>query len=242
MNVKTKHGIIFLFCVVLISGTGYAQYRKPENMPKYDLKPYHFGFMLGFNEMDFTLRQNSLFMDTASVFLVEPVPQLGFNVGIVSNLRLGEYFDLRFIPGLAFGDRKVRYLYANERGDIIEEEKNIESTFIELPLLLKYKSKRMRNARAYIVTGLKYSIDLASDANKKNDNDEVDEDYIALIRDDIAAEAGVGFDFYFTWFKFATELKMAYGFKDVFNHEDTFYAYPIDHLNSKVFTISFLFE
>ena len=48
---------------------------------------------------------------------------------------------------------------------LTSENKKIESTFIEFPISIKYKSSRYNNGRAYIITGFKYSLDLASQRN-----------------------------------------------------------------------------
>ncbi|MEI6061507.1 MAG: hypothetical protein WCR72_12420 [Bacteroidota bacterium] len=97
------------------------------NKPDYDLQPYHFGFLLGINEMLFTINsepgyQKKMFYnnethfslpdqncDSAYLFNMEAAPTFGFVIGIVSNLRLGQYFDLRFTPSLTFGERNLDY-------------------------------------------------------------------------------------------------------------------------------------
>ena len=53
---------------------------------------------------------------------------------------------------------------------------------------------------------------------------------------------GVGFDFYFEWFKLGTELKMSYGFFDVLKRENNIYTLGIDQMRSKIFQVSFTFE
>ncbi|MFW6352049.1 MAG: outer membrane beta-barrel protein, partial [Bacteroidota bacterium] len=123
---------------------------KPENLPFHDLKPYHFGFSLGFNKLDFSLKPienlelvqfsgmtGSPEFDT--LYSVTTQPENGFNIGIVSNLRLGNQFDLRFIPTLTFGDRNIIY-EGRKNGDNIRRTAPIESTFIDFPLHIKYKS------------------------------------------------------------------------------------------------------
>jgi len=118
-------------------------------------------------------------------------------------------------------------------------KKNVPSTFVELPLHLKYKSKRLNNFRAYLLGGANYRIDLASQANKSKDAAEVQ---AKLLRSDVYGELGVGFDFYFEWFKFGTELKMSYGVLDVLKRENNIYTDGIDKLRSKIFQISLTFE
>jgi hypothetical protein len=251
--------IVLLFAAslfLLLSIDARAQRRKLENMPTYDYARYHFGFILAVNQMHFTIKpveglNSKMFneiqakeinADSAMIYSIEHQPTLGFTVGIVGNLRLGEYTDLRFIPSLAFGERYIEYRFLKFRDgqqELIDVEKTIPSTFIELPLSVRYKSERLNNFRAYVLGGLNYRIDLASQAKKERDAAEVQ---VKLFRNDVAAELGVGFDFYFEWFKFGTELKMSYGLFDMLKHEDNIYTEGIDKLRSKVFQISFTFE
>jgi hypothetical protein len=225
-------------------------------MPTYDYAKYHFGFILALNQMHFSIKpaeglNNTMFntgqaseinADSAMLYSVLHAPSLGFTVGIVGNLRLGNYFDLRLIPSLAFGERNLDYyIMSYQDGDAgaVEIRKNVPSTFVELPLHLKYKSQRLNNFRAYVLTGVNYRMDLASQAKKDKDQGEVQ---VKLNRNDIYGELGVGFDFYFEWFKFGTEAKMSYGFLDVLKREDNIYTDGIEKLSSKIFQLSFTFE
>lgn len=247
-------GGLFLFLSLTLDSQ--AQLRKVENMPTYDYARYHFGFILAVNQMNYTIKPveglhykvfdadeaEEINADSAMIYSIESRPTMGFTVGIVGNLRLSDYLDLRFIPSLSFGERYLEYRFLKYRGgnaEIIEVEKNVPSTFIELPLHIKYKSQRLNNFRAYILGGVNFRIDLASQAKKSKDAAEVQ---IKMLRNDIAGELGVGFDFYFEWFKFGTELKMSYGFTDVLKQEDNIYTNGIEKLRSKMFQISFTFE
>jgi hypothetical protein len=233
-----------------------AQTRKVENMPTYDYSKYHFGFILAVNQMFFTIKPienlhltmfdsiaaKEINADSALIYSILGTPSFGFTVGIVSNLRLGNYFDLRFIPSLSFGERYIDYRFLKFRDGektIVDQRKNIPSTFIELPLHIKYKSKRLNNFRAYLLGGVNGRIDLASQAKKRKDAGLVQ---VKLNKTDIYAELGFGFDFYFEWFKLGTEIKMSYGFLDVLKHENTIYTEGIESLKSKVFQFTFTFE
>lgn len=217
----------------------YAQRRiSIENLAGYDYKRYHFGFVLGLNQMDFHIKPIEDYKPLDSLYILESYPEWGFYLGIVSDLRLGQYFDLRFIPTLAFGDRNLEYLISYKDTIFYRQLKRVESTTLEFPLLLKYKSMRMTNFRAYILGGFKYTLDLASKQEKKDD----DEVLVKIKKHDFAYELGVGFDYYFEYFKFSTELKMSYGIRDLLVRDNTIFTSPIQKLNSKVFMISFLFE
>jgi hypothetical protein len=235
-----------------------GQINSVPNLQKYDYAPYHFGFTLAANQMFFTVKpienlQNTWFykqsipdlvgVDSARVRSLESRETAGFTIGIVSNLRLGEFIDLRFLPDLSFGERELVYqIQQSQYGEIsdIEVPKKIYSTFVEFPLQIKYKSMRLHNNRAYVLGGIKYTLDLASEAKKNQD--EVDNKHVKIKKNDLMAELGVGFDFYTTYFKFGVELKMGYGFNDVLVREENIYTDTIDKLYSKMFQLSFTFE
>lgn len=231
---------IICFCfLVLIPFFSHAQ-KKPriENLPKYDLKPYHFGFLLALNQMDFIIKPNKNFSSSDSLLVLEAEPQLGFNIGIISNLRLGNYTDLRFLPTLSFGERILEYTIKTDSNTTNLTTKKIESTYLDFPLLFKYKSKRLNNVRSYLIGGIQYSLDLASQAKKKQNNLEL----VRIKSNDIMCQIGIGFDFYTEYFKFATEIKMSYGLKDLIVRDNSILTNSIDRLNSKIFQLSFLFE
>lgn len=231
--------IILILLGVFTAASAFAQHKQPENLPKYDLAPYHFGFILGGNQMFFAIKPAKDFVEQDTVYAVSCKPDIGFNIGIVTNLRLGDYFDLRFIPTLSFGERNLVFTHYYKDSVFFNTEKKVESTYLDFPLELKFKSRRLHNSRAYVLTGIRYSIDLASQAKKKADDEEI---RIKLKKNDYALEVGVGFDFYTNFFKFGTEIKMAYGFRDLLYREPNIYTASLDKLNSKIFQLTFTFE
>jgi hypothetical protein len=257
---RTPHLLIF-FILLCFSGKAFSQSKQVPNKPEYDNAPYHFGFLLGINEMLFTVKtkpgyqdkfyynnalENSIpgeNSDSANLYNVEAAPTFGFVIGIVGNLRLGEYFDMRFTPSLTFGERNLYYTlnnyYKSPTPVILNVTKNIQSTFVEFPLWVRFKGKRIHNVRPYIMAGAKYSMDLASNAKKKAESGE---GYVFINRKDIYALGGVGFDFYTAYFKFGTEISMSYGLFDILKRDGTIYTDAIDRMSSKIFQISFTFE
>lgn len=234
-----KYALNILIVLVFSLSAG-AQRQRALNLPRYDLKRYHFGFLIAYNQFDFTIKPYSNLNTFDSLMVVESQPQSGFNLGIISNLRLAKHFDLRFTPTLSFGDRIINYTikYQDTISQVVK--KSVESTYIDFPLLVKFKSSRMNNSRVYVIGGFNYSIDLASQAKKKNERK--NEVMIKLLRNDYSFQIGVGADFYLTYFKFATELKMSYGFRDLIKREGNLFSNSIERLNSKILQISFLFE
>lgn len=218
-----------------------AQRRVVHYLPKYEQEPYHFGFLLAFNEMMYTVKtvenyQNQiqsanswpvvkwptqLFTQAETrciyVYNIETQQTPGFTVGIIGSKRLGRYFDLRFIPSLSFSERRLDYtlLLEGNNGDTYMHKftKSIGTTFVEFPLNIKYRSKRYNNIGAYVFGGINPKLDLASQKDNKETDSQGNEYINNLVtkRFDFAGELGAGFDFYNQWFKLGLEVKMSYG-------------------------------
>ncbi len=236
MKATVKILIILLIVSFTLGGRSKAQRIHLPNNPNYDLKKYHFGFMLGLNQMNFSIKTSDQLKDT--LYGIESRAEFGFNVGIVSDLRINNFMNLRFVPSLAFGERTMNYFIKYSDGTVVSTLKKVESTYLQFPVELKIRSERMTNFRAYILTGLNFCVDMASQAKKKQE----DEDYIVkLNKTDLLYEFGVGFDFYLVYFKMATELKMCYGLKDLLVRESNLYTDNIERLNSKIFQFSITF-
>ncbi|MBK9525516.1 MAG: PorT family protein [Bacteroidetes bacterium] len=210
----------------------------PINLPKYDHQKIHFGFTLGLNSTNFKVTLVPDFKTMDSIYVVESEPVSGLNLGIISNLRLGEYWDLRFIPALSFAQRNLIYQFKYPDSTSAGTTKSVESTYLEFPLDLKFKSKRVTNYRMYVLAGARYSIDMVSQAKVRDK----DKDIVKLKRYDFGYEIGLGFDFYLTYFKFSPEIKMFNGLNNLLVKDNSRYASPLEKLNSKIFLVSFLFE
>ena len=228
--------VVFVFST-FYSFTASAQRKKVQNLPKYDKQRIHFGFLLGINSTDFTIKRVPAFNMLDSLYVVESDAQAGFNLGIIANLRLGEHFDLRFVPDLAFSQRNLYYTF-NNQGNKVTVVKQIESTFLEFPLDLKFKSVRVNNYRVYVLAGIKYNIDMVSQAKVENK----DKDFVKLSRNDYGYEIGAGFDFYLERFKFSPEIKMFTGVKNLLVEDPKIYSTSLQALRSKIFMVSFTFE
>jgi len=205
-----------------------AQYKKPVmlNDPEYDVgKRLRFGFSIGINTMDFTTKnsgKDSIFADVSHL-----IP--GFNVNAVVDYRLSEYFHLRFLPGYAFGQRNMNFF--SKKDTMIQ----VESSFIDLPVSIKYSAERVTNARPYLLFGGNYRIDLAT---SKKSNDQI----FRLAKGDIYYEIGFGYDFFMQYFKFSVELKYSVGVLNVLSKGTGKYVQAIDKLNSQLFIVAFHFE
>jgi hypothetical protein len=203
------------------------------------MRRFHFGFNLGVNYANFTIKPQSNLNPFDSLMVVNPSGMAGFDIGIVANMNLGNYFDLRFVPAISLIDRKVNYTIKYSGNTLNTLTQNIESVNLDFPLLVKFKSSRMGNVRFYVVTGGQYSVDLASRSKKRNTNNDV---YIKLQATDLQIPVGVGLDFYLEFFKLSIEAKMSYGALNLLKNENNMLTNSIQYLRSKTFHISFLFE
>jgi hypothetical protein len=256
---------IFIYLILFLLFMAYksdGQKGMVVNMPTYDQESmFHFGFVLGGDMSYITIRPirdlntrmfDSTYIpdilplpDSARVLSITSTPTPGFVISIVSNLHMGDNFDLRFIPSLSFGDRNLIYsieTYKNGKKTVNDNiTKTVPSTYINFPLELKFKSKRYNNFRAYLMTGAQYTLDLASQA-KKREQKNADQKIVKFKQNDIYIETGVGMDFYNEWFKFGVEFKMLYGLFDILKRENNIYTDGIESLKSKIFQISLTFE
>lgn len=223
----------------IISNIAIAQlHPQPKNLPRYDFKKIHFGFTLGINSLDFKIKNNPKIIYQDSLYVLHSNNQKGFNLGIVSNFRLGKYTDFRFVPALVFGERHLIYSFADSINNIEIEKKKVESTLLDFPLYIKYKSQRYNNFRSYVLFGIKYSLDIASQKDIINE----DEVIIKLNPNDFVGEIGFGMDFYLEFFKFSPQIKISRGVVDLLDRDQTVYTKSIKNLYTNVWILSFTFE
>ena len=229
--------LYILLVSVFLSLTGFAQVEQPWNLKKYDFVKLHFGMSLGFNQTDAVIRNSDNFFALDSIYSIENRGMPGFNINIVSNYNFNKYFSLRFLPGLNFGQRNLTYVIF-DGVKFYEKTMQIESTYLDFPLLLQLKSARLNNFRAYIVGGFSYKYDLSS--QKKIPDDEKPK--IRLKQNIYNYELGVGTDFFLQYFKFALELKLVVGLNNIVVYDNSQYTQSIGNMNSKMLMFSLLFE
>ncbi|MEO6883394.1 MAG: porin family protein [Bacteroidia bacterium] len=233
--------IIFLIGICCISGTLMAQGdpHGVENLPKYENEVLHFGFSLAANSTNFIIQEANM-PSNDSVRSVLASPELGFNLGIISDVRLQRYLTIRFLPDLSFSQRDLTYQIDGKK-DTLQWVKKVASTFLDFPIDLKLRSARYQNASAYILGGFKYIIDLASQRNATNTEDPRTQ-IVKLVKPDWGYEFGAGVEFYLPYFKFGIEGKLSTGINNVLVNDHTVFSNSIEQLKSKVFLLSFTFE
>ncbi len=245
--------IILVICLIFAIGGAFAQRQKVNYLTTFDDKTLHFGFSLGINMLDFAIANYASIYDNPNFpttgtklpdkeYVRADVAKLvpGFTVGIVTSLRLSRDLNLRFLPGLSFGERQLTYnvdvddIYYNEPLPYY----SIKSTFLDFPLLFKYKARRINNNRPYIVFGPALRQDISRTAQ---------EDLVGLKKSSFYAEVGAGWDHYFAFFRFSVEGKFSFGLNDILGPppnemQSQYYSQSIKSLRSNIFTLSFHFE
>lgn len=210
------------------------------NLPRFDKRPVHFGFLLGFNVLDYHVYNTGLrTYENGGMARYAEVTELkpGLVLGIVTDFRLRDNLSFRVLPGISFGQRNL--LYVDEYGNPIDEDPLlIKSTFVECPHLFKYAAKRLKNVRPFIVGGVTPRFDLAKDKQS----------HLNMRSLDIYADAGVGMDFYLTYFRLSIELRCDMGLTNVYDSktsedlEDIPYQQAIHKLKSRWWGFVFYFE
>lgn len=232
--------ILSLFACPL---TAEAQTRKVMNRPYIDQRLFHYGFLAGVHLQDIELEQHG-YTDEEGNQWVADIPNYdpGFTVGILGALRLTEHLELRAIPSMHFGTKMMRFY--NMRQDVENEEKRqseeLKSTYISLPVDLKFSAQRFNNYRPYMMVGINPMLDLTV---KKNQN-------VRLNSFDCYIEAGLGCDFYAQWFKFIPEIKFCYGLNNIISTNRTditdaskdIFAHTFRKGRSKMIVLTFYFE
>lgn len=223
------------FCCLCASAQD-RSHKKVLNYQRHDEKAIHFGFCLGLNVMDFSITNAYKYYQTDSLLTNVTNLSTGFHIQAVSAARITDYLELRFLPGVAFGQRHLMY-YRNDK--VYNDKQRLESSYIELPILLKYKSKRINNYRGFIVGGINSRFDLAKTYREE------DGIYLDLKTNDWCYELGGGFDFYLPYFKFSIELRGSWGIFNVLNkrsgpHPE--FQNAIEKLRSSVYMLSFYIE
>lgn len=238
-------GAIATLLLLSMSVMGQLKPNPILNDPNYEQeKRLRFGFSLSLSTMDFKAKSSiepftSHHGLTTQYFVDNSHLLPGFNVNVVSDYRLMECFHLRFLPGLSFGQRDISFYTPNgERKHVMK----MESSFIEMPLLLKYNAKRKYNTVPYLVAGINYRLDMAA-YKKLNIEEGI---LIRLVKGDLYYEIGFGLDNFLTFFKFSPEIRFSSGFFNVFAkdyaEEGENYAMSIKHMRSNVISLSFHFE
>lgn len=226
---------IVLFC--LVSGVAIGQkFGTNQNYLEFKNKPYYFGITLGYNASDYKLFRSKKFIGNDSIRVAESLKGPGFNLGIVTNYKINDNFDLRLLPTLSFAERNIQYeTPKNVRPPYVQK---VESVFFEIPIHLRYTSAPYRDIRVFVLGGVKYSVDVASDSRSRQKAS-----LLKVSPSDFSVEVGAGIQMFFPYFIFSPELKFSRGVSNILIFDKKLQESNIlEKILSSGFTLSFHFE
>ncbi len=215
-----------------------AQFSKGNhNFREFQAKSYYFGLTFGYNHSNFQLLHSRKFILNDSFNISEGLGGPGLNVSIVANMKLGEYFDFRFLPGFSFVGRKFFYVNAI---DEVEQVKSIESVLVQVPFQVRFKSDPFHDMRVFVLAGTKYTYDVASNAQIQK---EQAQRIIRISPHDFSVEVGAGCQFFFPFFIFSPEIKYSQGIGNILIYNSKLsQSTVLEKVLSRTFTISLHFE
>ncbi len=245
--------LLTLSMILVCALTAMAQQdREVQHKPYIDLRPYHFGILVGAHLQDIEFNNIGPHMmtmqdgTTAEQNVVCEADKwvAGISVGVLGELRLSENFSLRVSPTMHFGAKHLTFINlkkTDERGEHIRESQDLKNTYVSLPIDIKFAAPRWNNHRPYIMAGVNPTINLTGG----------EADYVRLKRFNTMLEVGMGCDFYLPFFKLIPELKFCFGLGNVLdtNHVNELrddnvraYAGSVDSAKSKMVMLTFYFE
>lgn len=179
---------------------------KPVNRPYADQKLWHLGFSVGAHVQDLSFTHNGFVTPDGERWVAE-VPSFspGFCINVLADLRLHQYLNLRFSPGMYFGSKGVEMLEHNS-GDTRRQD--VKSSYVVLPLDLKISGDRMHNVRPYLTAGTMATFDISK---KRTET-------LMFHAADLYLTVGLGLDLYLPFFKLDPEIKFCFGLTDILRH------------------------
>ena len=197
-------------------------------------KLVYFGISLGANGSDYKIIPAPLSTRHDSIYSITSKVQPGFNLGIIGNLQVHKYFDLRFIPSLVFSSKKLTY----KMTDGTTNSKEVNNIYICLPLEVRYKSKPINDFRMFVMAGLRYDYDLSANGKERKA-----EDAIKVKPHELSFEYGIGVQYYFPYFILSPEFKMTHGLINTSaGNPFLLQQRVIDRIFSRAFTITINLE
>ena len=247
----TKKTITILL-LLLTALRGLAQERAIQHKPYIDLRPLHFGILVGMNMQDLEFKNvgpqlvefNDGTMEEKTIVCDQDRWNSGFSVGVLADLRLNTHLNLRFTPTMHFGSKHLTFLNMTDKtqeGRLVEMTQDMKNTYLSFPLDLKFSAERWNNYRPYLMAGVNPMLNLTN----KN------QEYIQLKRADVFLEVGIGCDFYLPFFKLIPELKFCYSLSDALDHGHASelkdvnmrqYTNAVTSGHSKMIVLTFYFE
>ena len=230
--------LLYILMLLLSVTTSVGQERKVQNKPYIDYRFLHYGFFVGTHVQDLEFINNGYVTETGEEWYADVANYTpGFSVGVLADMRLNNYFSLRLIPTMHFGQNNVTFREQNS-GEVSRQA--LKTTYIAVPLHVKYAAERFNNYRPYITAGVSPMANLTVKKQKQ----------LLVKRFDCMIEVGFGCDFYLPFFKLIPELKFSFSplntlqkkRDDLLDANYLKFTESIDKVTSKMITLSLYFE
>ncbi len=235
----TRVAMVLLMLGLLLPMAAQKRNDKLLNRPYADMKRWHLGFSVGMQFQDLKFTHNGFVTSEGQQLFAEvPAYSPGFCVNVLADLRLHNNFNLRFSPGMYFGNKVVKMRDAVS-GTVTSQD--VKSTYVVLPLDLKISGARYRNSRPYVTTGVMGAFDVGKRRSEP----------LWLNSADAYLTLGIGCDFYLPFFKLNPEVKFCFGLTDILRHdrpdlvddEETFkMTQSLSKVKSNMIVFTFYFE
>jgi Outer membrane protein beta-barrel domain len=207
-----------------------------RNNPEYDKRKITYGFSIGLHTTAYQIKYNDNFLNTPydTVHSIQTSFSPGFSLGFLVNLRFNDQLDLRLMPKASFYEHRLHFNYTTRgREDVLL----LETTMVELPLLLKYKSQRRGNVRMYVVGGIAPGFEARNRGDFQSNIARLE-----VKKGNLSIDLGLGWDLYFAYFKLSPELRFSKGITNLLTGGNPFYADPIKRLNTNTISVFFIFQ
>mgnify|MGYP000456987785 CR=1 FL=1 len=239
-----KKVIVLIFAISFVIPASAQLFQKKnrrnvDNLPIFDKRRLHYGFYLGINQNDFRIDYRPSNFPTARVE-VEPTP--GFNVGLIADFKLHKNINLRFEPGLVSNSKK---LYFNNNPSLINDRdsvREIGTTYLHLPLVLKFSSDRWNNVRPFALAGISYDHNFSSNQDNQDDNFSGE---FRMKTANFMYEVGIGIDIYLYYFKFSPSIRGVFAMNREIvddNNPNSPWTSPINVFQTRGIFLNFAFE
>ncbi|HWV33486.1 MAG TPA: porin family protein [Dyadobacter sp.] len=234
-NLRLTQVIIGILALLMAAQEAQSQgigYRR-KHLEYYDDKPIHYGILFAVPFTRFNIKHSNDFATKDTAFVIQSPTNAAFRMGFTINAYLNEHFDLRTTPAVSLYERHVKFSYPNGT----ERTEKRESTWIEVPLLLKYKSVRRVNSRMYMIAGVTLGIETNVKRNRGGGATALN-----TKSSDFSIDYGIGYEQFFEFFKFAPELRFSHGLTNMLVPGTNSVANGISRMRTHTVTLYLNFE
>ncbi|PQJ80503.1 porin family protein [Polaribacter porphyrae] len=221
---------------ILFAVKAYTQRERVENLPTFDDRKIHYGFYLGLNQNDFKLNLRNSSIQNANITVS---PSTGFNVGLIADLRLHKNLNLRLEPGLMTNSKNIYFNHLTTERDSVRE---VSSTFLHVPVILKFSTDRYKNIRPYLLAGVSYNYNFTSNESNQEDNSQ---GQFRMKTHNFMYEVGIGIDIYLYFFKFSPSIRGIFAINNEIKYDNdpnSQWTAPVNYMGTRGVFLNLAFE